>query len=196
MFGMFIQSHSGGSGYGFGYETAAMGSLMPLEDFKCNASICYAIGKENHTLFLQLQQTINTLSGAGGFKPLVVDGFIGASTVAALQTLTKIGLQGSFATKEDVAKNAVMLTQQVQSLAATRQSAGQKLSPPGAPTPAAAAAAAPSSSITPAQAATMPPMATSLPKSHKTLWLIAGGLAAVLAVGVGGYVVYRRKARG
>jgi hypothetical protein len=195
---MFIQSHSGGSGYGFGYETAAMGSLTPLEDFKCNASICYAVGKENHTLFLQLQQTINTLSSAGGFKPLVVDGFIGSSTVAALQTLKKIGLSDAPSTKEDVAKNAVMLTQQVQSLAATRQSAGQKLSPPGTPTPAAAAAASPSSSITPAQAAAMPSSAAALPqpKSKKTLWLIAGGLAAVLAVGVGGYVVYRRKARG
>jgi len=198
MFGMLIQSPGHGFGRGFGYETMAAGTLTPLEDFKCNASICYAVGKENHALFLALQQAINTLSSAGGFKPLVVDGFIGSSTVSALQVLTKIGLTETFATKEDVAKNAVAVIQLVQNLAAVRQSAGQKLSPPGTPTPTAAAAAA--GAISPVQATAVSPTAAAaaLPqaKSKKTFWLIAGGLAAVLAVGVGGYVVYRRKARG
>lgn len=71
-------------------------------DFKCVDSsgrplpICFGVGSTNHRLFLTLQQLLNRLSMPAyssrapavkvskGFRPLLVDGFIGPATVAAI----------------------------------------------------------------------------------------------------------------
>lgn len=195
---MLIQQHSGGNGFGYGFGAAG---LTKGKDYNCNASICYAIGATNDALFKKLQQNLNVLSGVGGFSQLVVDGFIGPATLAALAALKKIGFDPSaYTTKEAVATNAQMLVDLLASLANIQQTTaiatGQPspLKPAGTPVayqPSAAAAA-----IT-AQLPGASPVAAMLPKvKSKTLWWIAGGLAAALTVGGVGYVVYRRKARG
>lgn len=198
---MLIQSHSGGANgyYGFGAE---LGALTQTKDFNCNQSICYAVGKENDALFKKLQMNINVFSGRVGFKPLVVDGFIGAATVAALQALVKIGLQSPPSTKEQAAANAPLLVDVLAKMAQiqTATPGAPALSPPGAPVtfkpPAPTPTPTIAPTISPAQLPGAAPAATVLPKpKSKTLYWILGGLAAVLAVGGVGYVVYRRKAR-
>lgn len=196
---MLIQQHSGGNGFGYGFGAAG---LTKGKDYNCNASICYAIGATNDALFKKLQQNLNVLSGVGGFSPLVVDGFIGPATVAALAALKKIGFDPSaYGTKEAVATNASMLVDLLASLANIQQTTaiatGQPspLKPPGT-----AVAYQPPTGSMPNITAQLPgasPVAAMLPKiKSKTLWWIAGGLAAALTVGGVGYVVYRRKARG
>jgi hypothetical protein len=141
-----------------------------------------------------LQQKINTLSGIAGFRPLIVDGFIGNATVAALAALKKIGLATAPSTKEAAAANVGMLIDLVGNLVAQQQVMGKTLAPPGT---AVAYQQPPGTAPTlgPVQIL-MPSTAAALPKlKSKTLWWIAGGLAAVLTVGGVGYVVYRRKAR-
>jgi len=71
-------------------------------DFNCNASICYAIGANNHALFQQLQQVLNQY-GAG----LTVDGFIGDNTVAAVaRVANQRGLTVAGTTRQTIAANA------------------------------------------------------------------------------------------
>ena len=68
-------------------------------DFKCvdktgrQLPVCYGIGAANHAILQQLQRLLNRLSApvtlssvlvSRGFRPLVVDGLIGPSTVAAV----------------------------------------------------------------------------------------------------------------
>lgn len=190
---MLIQSHSGANGYyGFG---AGLGALTQSKDFNCNSSICYAIGKENDALFKLLQQRINALSGIGGFQPLVVDGFIGAATVGALQALGKVGLTSPPATKEQAAARASELITALTSLATVKVASGQALSPTG--TPVTYQPPPPSVAIQPTQIPGASPAAAALPKvKSKALWWILGGIVGVATVGGVGYVVYRRKARG
>lgn len=196
---MLIQQHSGGNGFGYGFGAAG---LTQGKDFNCNAGICYAIGAANDALFKKLQMNLNVLSGVGGFSQLKVDGFIGPATVSALASLKKLGFDASaYSSKEAVAVNAQLISDILGGLAQAQQSmavaTGQPspLKSPGTavayqPTSAAAAAA-----IT-AQLPGASPVAAMLPKiKSKTLWWIAGGLAAALTVGGVGYVVYRRKGR-
>lgn len=195
---MLIQQHSGGFGYGYGFGAAG---LTKGKDYNCNASICYAIGAANDALFKKLQQSINVLSGVGGFKPLTVDGFIGAATVSALAALKKIGFDPSaYGTKEAVATNAQLLVDILAGLAATQQAVATATGQPSPLKPAGTAVAyQPNNAAAAAITAQLPgasPVAAMLPKiKSKTLWWIAGGLAAALAVGGVGYVVYRRKGR-
>jgi lysozyme family protein len=68
-------------------------------DFKCvdragnPLPVCYGIGAANHALLQQLQRLLNRLSApvhmnslvvSEGFRPLAVDGLVGAATVAAI----------------------------------------------------------------------------------------------------------------
>lgn len=190
---MLIQSYSGASGFGYGFGAAG---LTKGTDFNCNSSICYAIGKTNDATFKTLQQRINALSGAGGFKQLSVDGFIGAATVAALQALGKIGLEAPPSTKEQTASRAPELITQLTGLAAAVAAQGKALSPTGtavtfhptAPPPTLNPAHVPGASPAAAAAVTM--------GKSKKMWWILGGLVGVAAVGGVGYVVYRRKVRG
>jgi len=177
---MLIQSQRGGGTYGFG-ATAANRPLTQGTDYNCNASICYAIGAANDALFKKLQQGVNMLASAAGIAPIIVDGWIGKETVAALQALTKLGFNATmYKTNTAIARDAHALIAQLASLAATSGAAATAALQPGqlpGSSPAAAAAALPT-------------------LKGKTLWWIVGGLATVLAVGGVGYVVYRRKARG
>lgn len=195
---MLIQQHTGGFGYGYGFGAAG---LTKGTDYNCNSSICYAIGKDNDALFKKLQQNLNVLSGLGGFSQLVVDGFIGPATVAALASLKKIGFDPSaYSTKEAVAAGAPTLVPTLASLAQIQQSTAIATGQPSPLKPAGTAVAYQPSAAAAAITAQLPgasPVAAMLPKiKSKTLWWIAGGLAAALTVGGVGYVVYRRKARG
>jgi hypothetical protein len=192
---MLIQAHSGGNGFGYGFSAAG---LTQGKDFNCNNAICYAIGPTNDALFKQLQMKTNVFSGAAGFKPLTVDGFIGAATVTALQAIKRLGLATAPSTKEAVAANAGMLIDLLQNLAVVQQAGGMRPSPSGT-----AVAYQPppgvhqTTTIGPVQIPGMSPAAAALPKvKSKTLWWILGGVVAVLGVGGVGYIVYRRKARG
>lgn len=196
---MLIQQHSGGNGFGYGFGAAG---LTKGKDYNCNSSICYAIGAANDALFKKLQQNLNVLSGLGGFSQLTVDGFIGPATVAALATLKKIGFDPSaYTTKEAVATNAQLISDILANLAVTQQAVATATGQPSPLRPGGTAVAyvPPTGSTLPAMTAQLPgasPIAAKLPKlSSKTLWWIAGGLAAALTVGGVGYVVYRRKAR-
>lgn len=188
---MLIQSHSGANGfYGFG---AGLGALTQSKDFNCNSSICYAIGKDNDATFKLLQQRINALSGVGGFRPLAVDGFIGAATVMALQALKKVGLESPPSTKEQAAARAPELIGQLTGLAAVAVASGKALTPTGTAVtfqPTTAPTLHPAQIPASAAAAALP-----MPKSKKTLYWILGSVVGILAVGGVGYVVYRRKAR-
>jgi len=196
---MLIQQHSGGNGFGYGFGATG---LTKGKDYNCNASICYAIGAANDALFKKLQQNLNVLSGLGGFSQLTVDGFIGPATVSALASLKKIGFDPSaYTTKEAVATNAQLLSDILANLAVTQQAVATATGQPSPLRPAGTAVAyqpntaAAAAAIT-AQLPGTSPIAAKLPKlSSKTLWWIAGGLAAALTVGGVGYVVYRRKAR-
>jgi hypothetical protein len=189
---MLIQSLGGTYGYGYGLGAAA---LTQGKDFNCNAAICYAIGKANDGLFKQLQQAINTLSKAGGFAPLVVDGFIGDKTVLALKALVKLGLEAAPSTKEQVAAQAPNLLPALSGIASSQASRGQTLAPPGAPVVYEGPRALPTPPMVTSTQIPDTSHAAALPKpKSKTLWWILGGLAAVTAVGGVGYVVYRRRA--
>jgi lysozyme family protein len=199
-----------GDTYGFGAAALVMGQG---KDFNCNAAICFGAGA-NDALFKRLQQAINVLSKIAGITPIVVDGFIGKSTVTALQAViqtSKFGLSGlaQFAgTKEAIGANAPTIVTLLEGAAVTQQaiavSTGQPspLAPKGTPqtfqppTPSQVAVATqqaltlPSGSILPGASA-----AAALPQPKtKTLLIIAGAAVAVLAVGGIGYVMYRRKA--
>jgi len=78
-------------------------------DFNCNASICYGVGAKNHALFQQLQQVLNQY-GVG----LVVDGFIGDNTVAAVKNVGSArGLALPSASRNAVAANASAIIAQL-----------------------------------------------------------------------------------
>jgi len=96
--------------HGFG----APRTFIKGTDFNCNQYICYGIGP-NHQLFKDLQTTLNRYGQTfGSFKPLLVDGFIGDSTVkavaiaAATANIASLGM-----TREAVAANAPALIEQL-----------------------------------------------------------------------------------
>ncbi len=199
-----------GYGYGFGYGFGAA-ALVQGTDFKCADKsgsplpICFGVGATNHALFQQLQQQLNKFSGEAGFTPLVVDGFIGTLTVAAVAAVARAGATplGSFTTKELVAANAPTIIDFLTKSEADRVARIAPLSPPGTPvaptTQATAAAGLPTKAAAEITAITTAPTAAAAaaaaPKKNTLLFLILGGLAAVLLVGGVGFVVYRRKAR-
>jgi len=196
---MLIQQHSGGNGFGYGFGAAG---LTKGKDYNCNSSICYAIGAGNDALFKKLQQNLNVLSGVGGFPQLTVDGFIGKDTLTALASLKKIGFDPSaYSTYDAIAANAATLVDLLANLATIQSTMAIAAGQPSPLRPAGTAVAyqPPASSGIPTMTAQLPgssSAAAMLPKlKSKTLWWIAGGLAAALTVGGVGYVVYRRKAR-
>jgi lysozyme family protein len=180
-------------------------ALVKGQDFNCNVSICYGIGAANDALFQQLQMKLNTLSGAAGFAPIRVDGFIGRETLAALAALKKIGFDPSpYATKEAVAANARTLVELLTGLANIQETvakaSGQPspLRPPGTPVRPPGVPATPPSALPPPITAELPPgmlPAAALPQPKSKLGWIGLGLVAALAVGGLGYVLYRRRAQ-
>lgn len=174
-------------------------NLTQGTDFKCvdaagNAlPICFGIGAGNHALLQLLQQGLNQLAGRGGFAPLVIDGFVGDDTVAAVQALFPIG--GVFWTKELVAQRAPLLLRQADSTADALAAQGEALAPTGEPVvptqQTVAATGVPIDLTHEIVAATLKP--TPGATKSKILPLVLVGVTSVLAVGVGGFFYYRRK---
>jgi hypothetical protein len=111
-------------------QESTVGMLQQRVDFNCKTA-CWGIGAARHSLFKDLQAALNRYSGTlkvqyGGssyaattFEPIVDDGFIGPSTVAAAQkaqqVLASVLPSGNVvdaakvASKEAIAANAPML---------------------------------------------------------------------------------------
>jgi len=187
-----------GGGYG-GYN--GFGAAAKLvgpgkgQDFNCNAFICYGGSATNDNLFKSLQQKINQLASPGT-KPLIVDGFLGPTTVTALRALETTF--NSFSTKEQVAADAPTIVGMLDALIAMRAAAAQVgLSPPLAPAGTPVTYTPPTLPAAPGKPAPQLPAAPGEPAPEKsnTMLYVLGGLAAVLVVGGVGYYVYRRKAQ-
>lgn len=197
-----------GSTYGYGFTSLG---LTQGTDFKCvdksgkPLPICFGIGAANHATLQQLQQALNQLSSMAGFATLDVDGFIGPLTVDALNAVVRISGGGSVRTKEEIAADAPALIEQLNALASRQSQAGRQLAPTGAPVQptvqTATAAGLPKGAATQVVAVTTAPTAqdaaaaeAAAPSDSAGLlpWIV-GGVALVLAVGVGGYFYYRSK---
>lgn len=194
------------------YGPSGFGELVSARDnFKCNSSICYGIGVENHKRFQNLQSLLNLFATPVGFAPLVVDGFLGdASAKAAELTARAIvgsGLPGADSavvqkisggiSKNGLAEAAfgdfpLMLAAAGPVMQAQRAQSGLPASPYVAPTPITAATAP--AAVTPGPEADKK-MKSMAPSNKKWLWWTLAGVATVAAVGGVGYVVYRRQAK-
>lgn len=192
------------------FGARGLGSVLTQgTDYNCNASICYGIGPARHQLFQRMQTLLNIFSTPVGFAPLVVDGFIGDSTVNAVRltarAITATGLPGGDLpvlweateptyTKESTAANADDIVLAIAAAApvmvANRAAAGLPASPviPPSATHPASASTPPDSVVAPASHAISTATKT---KFKKALPWILGGLGAVLLIGGGGYVYYR-----
>lgn len=202
-----------GLGYGFnyGYGFGASALLVQGTDFNCvdksgkPLPICFGKGTENHQLLQTLQQQLNKFSAEARFTPLVVDGFIGDKTVAAVAAIARSGAAplGAFTSKELVTANARTIIDFLAKSEADRRASNQPVSPPGTPvSPTQATAALPTKAAAEITAITTAPTAAAadaasaaLPKKSNLAYYILGGIAAVLVVGGVGFVVYRRKAK-
>lgn len=195
-------------GYGYGYAPANLGqALAQGTDFKCidkagkPLPICFGIGAANHALLQQLQQRINKFSESRAFTPLIVDGFIGPLTVAAIGRLASdLGVDTT--TKELIAQNAREIIAQLEVLAVE---GGEKLAPEGAPvqptTAIVKAAGVPSKAADEVTVSTTAPTVeaadaavAALPEKKSILPWVLGGAAAVVIVGAVGFAYYRHKA--
>jgi len=192
------------------FGARGLGSVLTQgTDYNCNASICYGIGSARHQLFQRIQALLNFFSTPVGFAPLVVDGFLGESTVNAARltarAITATGLPGGEQpvlweateptyTKEALAANADDIALAIAAAApvmvAQRAAAGLPASPVISPssTHPASAATPPDSVVAPSGHAIA---TTTKTKFKKALPWILGGLGAVLLIGGGGYVYYR-----
>lgn len=114
--------------YGFG----ATRTFVKGTDFNCNASICYGIGADNHQLFKDLQTTLNRYVVFGNFfAPLLVDGFLGDKTVAAVRVAAATADITFGATRETVAANAPALIERLTAfLAPIAPTPTQPIQPP------------------------------------------------------------------
>lgn len=71
------------------YVLGSQLGLTPV--YKCTATICYGadgkgVGQGTDGLFRNLQTVINKFAARAGFRPVTVDGKLGASTVSAART--------------------------------------------------------------------------------------------------------------
>lgn len=195
-------------GYGYGYAPANLGqALAQGTDFKCvdkagkPLPICFGIGAANHALLQTLQQRINKFSLSRAFTPLIVDGFIGPLTVAALGRLAS-DLGADTTTKELVAQNAREIIAQLEALAVE---GGEALAPGGEPvqptTEIVKQAGVPSKAADEVTVSTTAPTVeaadaavAALPEKKSILPWVLGGAAAVVIVGAVGFAYYRHKA--
>jgi len=194
-------------GLGYGYAPNGLGqpALVQGTDFKCADKagkalpICFGIGAANHALLQQLQQKINRFSSSRQFTPLIVDGFIGPLTVAAMAKMSEIS---GTDTKEQIAANAPAIVAELDNIATT---GGEQLAPTGTPvqptTQTAKAAGVPAKVAEEVTVSTTAPTTAdaeaavaALPEQKSFLPWVLGGLAAVVIVGAVGYAYYRHKA--
>ena len=93
--------------------------------FNCTPTKCYAIGKSVEEVFKSLQNNLNRMAGIVGFRPLIVDGFIGPKTLGATVATARYlgasgGVWGAVATaptKENVTKYARELRDEIKKAA-------------------------------------------------------------------------------
>jgi len=178
---------------------------MPLlvqgTDFKCvdragtPLTFCFGIGDSNHVALQLFQRGLNRFSGMLGTEPLIVDGFIGPTTLAAAQRATTL-LGQVPPNKEQLTAQARTFTAQLEQLA-TQQEAldSSQLSPPGQPVDPVTAVATTGIPQTTADEIVATTKAPAPSTAKKFLPWILAGLAAVLVVGGAGFFYYRRKVR-
>jgi lysozyme family protein len=201
--GSIVQGPWAGSG---------LAGLEQGTDFNCTSTSCSGIVQQGesapgavHQNFVNLQRAINRWSGKAGFSPIGADGLIGAATVGALQKAGNVmlgTLPGALATvaknmfasnltKENVAANAVTLTDSLNS-AADKLEAGGALP---APRPSGSGSTAPpASSGNPSSG--LPAIAPSPSAGGGNLvWWLLGGFAVVATAGIATAVVLKRRKR-
>ena len=151
--------------------------------YKCTASICYAIGPDNHRLFLSLQTAINRWAGQAGFNPIQVDGLLGKETTDALD---KIWPGGSGAKKEVLAADAQKYLNLINKLGDGKQL-------PHVPAPPKVSPSTAKQEAKIAKAADDKPYKMHTPGlGNVSPWWFIGGVA-VVALGIIGYKIYKRR---
>lgn len=168
---------------------------MATPAFACQPIGCYSKdSKPTHALFQSVQGYLNRFARAVGFAPLAVDGVLGPATAAALRAvLDAMATSGSGAQASAIALRVAHVADAPETIAryANEVLAFLKLAASEAKLP---AVAAPSTAPTPAVASNLPTTFPGFAVKHDRRWpYYAAGVAAGVAVLVGGYFVLRAK---
>lgn len=162
------------------------------EDFKCSASVCYAIGSVNHVELIRLQKQINRFSGVAKFSPIPTDGSIGNGTLTAARrvaTWVKANIAGSSSAliwTSAVADRAALTRQNMFFAGVLEGIANTKGLPVDVPAPRPTAPQpVPSDEIY---------VEPDSGEKSSLVWWILGGVA-IVGVGTVGYVMYRQSHR-
>lgn len=158
------------------------GDLRSGIDFKCTRDACYGIGKANHKLFEDLQTAINRWAATAGFPRIQVDGFLGDKTTSALD---RIWPSNDASVKEVLAAGAHEYLNLLNNLANKKQLPVVSPPPTAAPSPAKKEAIA-------AKAADDKHLMHTPGLGPASPWYFIGGVA-IIALGVIGYKIYKRR---